>query len=292
MQADSAERFESDGLFHVTHGAGRPLLALHGGLGLDHTTLRPSLDALGGAATVVFADLRGCGRSPGPDDPAGWEALDHAAWVADLDALREHLGYERWAVFGHSYGGVLALEYARRYPGRVDGLVLCATAPSMSHAESVLGAVLARATPEQAAALLDAFSTPRPSDEALEATWRTIAPLYLHRPTPERLAAVCDGIAFSAGAFNRTIFGCLPAFDAHPWLGDVDAPALVLSGRHDWLYPPEHGGEPLAEGLPDAEHVVFEESGHCPFVEEPDRFVRVVSDWLARLPEHPATDHR
>lgn len=61
-------------LFHVEHGAGRPLLALHGGLGLDHTYLRAGLDALGAHATLAYVDLRGCGRSRRSND---WEALGH-----------------------------------------------------------------------------------------------------------------------------------------------------------------------------------------------------------------------
>lgn len=127
------------------------------------------------------------------------------------------------------------------------------------------------------------FSVPRSSDGDFEEAWRAVTPIFFHRPTPERVSAACDGVDYSAGAFNRSIFGVGPAFDAHPWLGEVTAPALVLGGRYDWIYPPEHGAEPLAAGLPNAEVVVFEESGHYPFIEEPERFVRVVAGWLDAL---------
>jgi proline iminopeptidase len=270
------------GLFHVTHGEGRPLLAIHGGPGLDHAHLRPWLDALGVDATVVYADLRGCGQSRQPDPTDG---LDHAGWVADLDALREQLGFERWAVLGTSHGAALALEYAHLHPERVEALVLVGAFPSLSHAEAALPGVREHATPEQWEALVDTLSRPRVDDAELEASFRTLAPLYFHRPTPERLAALLDAGTFSAQAYNSGALTCLREFDARPWLHEITLPVLLVHGRHDRMHPPELTAAPLAEGLRQAELVVFEESGHYPFIEEPERFARVVGRWLR---EHPA----
>ena len=174
---------------------------LHGGLGLDRSTLRPWLDPLGDRARLVFLDLRGCGLSE--PIPTG-APVTHATWVDDADALRDHLGLERWTVFGHSYGGFLALEYALRYPERTAGLVLCSTAPAFDHAGVAMANAEARGTPETLAALAGAFSSPAPSDEAFEATWRALAPLYLHRPTPESLSAITDGVRYRAEALNAS----------------------------------------------------------------------------------------
>lgn len=186
-------------LFVTTTGTGPPMLVMHGGLGIDHTCLRPWLDALGDIAELVFYDHRGNGRSARPP----LDEVDHATWVADADALRERLGHDQVVVLGHSYGGFLAMRYALAHPGRVRGLVLVSTAATMRHWDRILA----------------------------------------------RLAT----------------------------------PALVLGGRHDIIMPPEVTSEPLAAGLPDAELVVFEDSGHFPYIEEHDAFLRVVRRWLARL---------
>src|SRR5215203_3578474 len=103
-------------------GRGHPLLLMHGGPGADHYTMLP-FRRCKDRFTLVFYDHRCNGRSTGPDvSSMTWENL-----TADADALREHLGFDRWAVLGHSFGGHVALEYALRYPRQVSRLVLVDT---------------------------------------------------------------------------------------------------------------------------------------------------------------------
>jgi pimeloyl-ACP methyl ester carboxylesterase len=100
-------------LFVDVVGRGDPLVLMHGGPGLDHVSLTP-FKALADRQTLIFYDHRCNGRSSGaPVTSMTWDNL-----TADADALRERLGYERWAVLGHSFGGHVALEYALRYPDR------------------------------------------------------------------------------------------------------------------------------------------------------------------------------
>ena len=109
-------------LFVDVVGHGYPLALLHGGPGADHWSMLP-LRRCADRFTLVFYDHRGNGRSNGaPVSSMTWENL-----TADADALRERLGFERWAVLGHSFGGQVALEYALRYPGRLSHLVLLDT---------------------------------------------------------------------------------------------------------------------------------------------------------------------
>jgi proline iminopeptidase len=100
--------------------AGRPVVFLHGGPGggvqPDHRRFHDPA-----AYRIVAFDQRGCGRS------TPHAALDaNSTWdlVADIERLREHLGIERWQVFGGSWGSTLALAYAQRHPDRVTALVL------------------------------------------------------------------------------------------------------------------------------------------------------------------------
>ena len=278
----------------ATLGDGGPaVLALHGGLGWDSATLRPWLDPLAEIARITYVDLLGCGGSPEPDD---WSAVTNETWAEGVENVRARLDagagrHDRVVVFGHSYGAAVALEYARLHPDRVAGLVLCAPPPRPAH----LGAAAARAEarlpglpPETGPALGAALSAPPETDAEFAEGMAALLPLYVAEPDAHDLDAFVDRVRFRAGAVRRSFYGLLAEYDPRDRLGDVRAPALVLSGRHDWVSPPDEGPAELAAGL-GAEHVAFERSGHFPFMEEPDVFLSVVGRWLDRLPNAPDT---
>ena len=109
-------------LFVDVVGNGPPLVLMHGGPGADHWTMQP-FRRFSDRFTTVFYDHRCNGRSTG----AAVETMTFDNLTADADTLREALGFERWAVLGHSFGGHVALEYALRYPDRLSHLVLLDT---------------------------------------------------------------------------------------------------------------------------------------------------------------------
>jgi proline iminopeptidase len=267
-------------LFCDVIGTGSPVLAFHGGLGLDHQYLRPWLDPLADTAQIIFFDLRGHGRSGGRETLA---ESDHATLCADADQLRGMLTKEPVILFGHSYGGFLALEYALRYPKRVAGLVLCSTAASANHAPAAVQLAASRGVPVALAELHRALAEPSRSDIEFAESWRTVLPLYFHTQDPQRAASLFANTIFSAEGYNRAFFHWLGEFDVRERLREIDVPALVLSGADDWIMPPELAGNDLAKGIPHAELVVFEHSGHFPFIEESDRFTEVVSTWLRKV---------
>ncbi len=109
-------------LFVNVVGHGYPLLLMHGGPGLDHTSLL-TLQSLADQFTLIFYDHRCNGRSEG----AKVSSMTFENLTADADALRQMLGFDKWAVLGHSFGGNVALEYALRYPPNLSHLVLMNT---------------------------------------------------------------------------------------------------------------------------------------------------------------------
>lgn len=267
-------------LFADTIGIGTPVLAMHGGLGVDHTYFRPWLDELADIAELTFYDHRGNGRSARPplDD------VDHDTWVADADALRAHLGHEQVVLLGHSYGGFLALRYAIAHPERVRGLVLVSTAAVMAHWDQIHESLTALgATPEQLRAFED---DPFADDEEVGATLRSLFPLYFHRADPALLEQMGASIRFSAEA-TRAGGRCMDDYDLRAALGSITAPALVIAGQHDFIMPADVTAEPLAEVMPHAQLELFDDSGHFPFIEEHARFIRVVRGWLTTLDEAP-----
>lgn len=278
-------------LYHTTLGTGGPaVLALHGGLGWDHTSLRPWLDPLAEHATLTYADLRGNGRSPEPED---WDQVTNATWADDVEALRQRLqaergGHERVVVFGHSYGALIAQEVALRHPDHVAGLVLCGPVSWAGHLEGAVGRAFARAEGPAARALEAALSAPPASDGVFAALLPDLLPIYVHDPASNDLAAYAARMTVRVAPLRRSFYGLLQEYDGRERAHAIEAPTLVLSGRHDWIAPPEESPADLLAALPDAEGHVFESSGHLPFLEEPEAFVQVVSDWLATHTDTPS----
>jgi proline iminopeptidase len=261
-------------------GSGTPILTIHGGLGIDHRYFRPWLDPLADHATLIFADLRGHGATRRDET---LENATHEHFCADIDALRARLGKERVVVFGHSYGGFLALEYALRYPAHVAGLILCATSASLAHAPIAIDNARARGLPDALAALQRALSAPLASNEELAELWAALTPMYFADATSSRIREAFSRTSYSAKGYNRAAFECLPSYDVRKRLSDIHAPTLVVSGEHDWLMPPSLAGNELAASIPRARHAVFNESGHYPFIEEPQRFVNTVREWMTEV---------
>ena len=271
------------GLFYRERGSGIPCLVMHGGLGLDHTYLEKSLAPLGDVLRLVYYDHRGNGRSDRP--PVGDLTLDR--WVEDADLLRAHLGVERVAVLGHSFGACIGMEYALRYPDRVSHLMIVESAPALDYWDEVDAIIANRElSPDTRAA----WQTMPTDDAGLGAWLGGVAPLYVHPDSdPEILAPLLGDTRFDHAAWARSVEVFNGAFNVSDRLGQITALTLVIVGREDFICPPSQAVR-MRDGIPGAELVVFERSGHFPFVEEPDAFFDTVRDWMHRVNESTGPD--
>lgn len=265
-------RLNQTELFYVKVGQGLPCLVMHGGLGLDHTYLHPWLNPLGDLLQLIYYDHRGNGRSGRP--PV--ETLNHEQFSRDADALRDHLGFSRVAVMGHSYGGFIALEYALRYPERLSHLILIDTAPAYNYGAEIR-ANLKRKNPTPL--MLAALRSPTPSHVAeLERLFHTVLPLYFHQFDPKLAGRLFAVVVWSTSAAARNEH-LLPRYNVVSRLKEIEVPTLIVVGRDDFVCPPSQAGL-LHERISDSELIVMEKSGHFPYVEEPDVFFRSVRSWL------------
>ncbi|HEY6406840.1 MAG TPA: alpha/beta fold hydrolase [Ktedonobacteraceae bacterium] len=267
-------------VFYTTHGQGRPMLLMHGGSGLDHTYFRPWLDTLSDQLQLIYYDQLGQGRSTRPQS---YEGISMDTWADEADALRASLGHERIILLGHSFGGFIAQEYALRHGDHLDGLILCDTAPVLDYQDVVMTNAQARGTAEQVQAVIAGLSAPVADDAAFRQLWVTILPLYFNTYDPKVAAALDNATHYSAGGFNQGMGVCLPAFNVLSRLHEITVPTLVMAGRHDWITPPAQAAERLHAGLPNSQLAIFEQSGHFPFIEEQDLFVKTVRDWISSL---------
>ena len=273
-QAYRLPRATSRGVAFDDRGDGPALVAVHGGPGTDHRLFRPFLDPLADDLRLVYFDLPGHGQSHLLDD------YGLASMAGAIDDVRSALGTDAVALLGSSYGGFLALTYALAHPDAVSALVLVDTAASHGFREESLAVAARRGTPAMLASLDRLWDGSLTSDAEFQRAWRDIFPLYFHRLADAEIDALARRCGYTLET-RRRILPTLRDYDLRERLGEIDVPALVIVGRHDWITSVRQAEE-LAAGLKRSELVVFAESGHYPFIEEPERFLAVVRDWLAR----------
>jgi proline iminopeptidase len=273
-------RIRDTALFVEVVGRGYPLLLMHGGPGADHWSMLP-FRRLADQFTLIFYDHRCNGRSVGaPVSSMTWENL-----TADAEALREKLGYERWAVLGHSFGGMVALEYALRYPDSLSHLLLLDTCGESRWQQQNGPEILARRGygPRRVKLARRFYNGQIAPWEMVPALMFRFGTAYYHRPFSFRVArelflerhakARGEAFVFAAGQLWK-------GWSFMDRLGEIKVPTLVMAGRDDFLFPPECQVE-LAAGIPNARLEIIERAGHNAQAERPAEVTQAVRDFIS-----------
>ena len=259
-------------------GRGTPLALMHGGPGADLYTMM-SFKPLADQFTLVFYDQRCNGRSEGADvSTLTWENL-----TADADALREKLGFEKWAVLGHSFGGYVALEYALRYPNRLSHLVLVDTGGDSRWAQENAPKVLSQRgySPEMvnlARRFLNGQIEPGEMFPDLMKLGKAYTYHMSLRQMPHMLMTGLqtklrpEALIYGAAHF-------LKGWSVMDRLNEIKVATLIMAGRYDFQFPPEHQAE-LVAGIPNSRLVIIDRAGHNVQDEQPDEVQRVLRDFL------------
>jgi L-proline amide hydrolase len=257
-----------------------PLLALHGGPGSTHNYFGP-LERLGGERPVVLYDQIGCGRSDRPQD-IEWSV---AVFREEVDAVRSQLGLERIHLLGTSWGGMLALEHVLSGADGIVSLVLSSTLAGID--EWVVEQKRLRdQLPADVIAVLDRHERAGTYDDpeyehAMEAyfdrhLYRGAKPrVELERMRAERAVDVYRAMQ---GPNEWTVTGALRGWDVRDRLREIQVPTLVIRGRHDMCT--DKIAATLVDGIRDAREVVLEHSSHTPVLEETDRYLEAVGDFI------------
>lgn len=273
-------------LFVRVIGQGYPLLLMHGGPGLDHTSLLP-LEPLADQFTLVFYDHRCNGRSEGaPISSMTWDNL-----TADAEALRQVLGFERWAVLGHSFGGNVALEYALRYPSTLSHLILMNTGGDQWWVNQNAPEILAKrgysdGAVQAARRFYNGELTP---DEYFPTVFQFVGAYMYHSGFLYHPGIMAMGQRLGLGPRTKyhpeaTIFGysqLLKDWTVMDRLGELKMPTLVLAGRYDFLFPPEHQAI-LADRLANAQLELIECAGHNPQIEQSAKVIQLIKCFMSR----------
>jgi proline iminopeptidase len=256
----------------------RPVaMVIHGGPGGDHSGFKPAFTPLTTRLQLVYFDHRGQGRSD-PADPTTY-TLDEN--VEDMEALRRYLGLGSIVSIGTSYGGMVAMAHAARYPDAVSHLVLIVTAAHSGFVNRAQAIVRERGTPEQQAVCDKLWGGGFRSAEEMRQYYAVMGPLYARRYDAASGEAGRLRTIHSPEALNRAFGpdGFLRNFDLRPELPQITAPTLVLAGRHDWICPPEFSEE-IAHLISGADLRVFEHSSHSIRNDEPEAMVDAICGFV------------
>ena len=245
------------------------MLLLHGGPGFDHSTLADIFEPLAEELQLVLIDHRGQGRSDG-DDPSQWNL---ARWVPDVPELCDALELEHPIILGQSFGGVVALAVAARYPDLPSKLIVSSS--------------LAKFRPDRAFAMFEQLGGPHVrevaerhfrelTDETAEEFLRVCLPVYNPTPIPpEALARARLRLEVGNHFFRNEGF----TVDLFPELGNIRCPTLVLGGELDPITPVADA-EDIAAAIPHAELRIFEGAGHGVFRDKPEEALAVIREFV------------
>jgi L-proline amide hydrolase len=264
-----------------------PLVVLHGGPGATHDYLL-SLADLGESRAVIHYDQLGNGRSTHyPDRGADFWTVD--LFVRELHHLVDALGIaDRHHVLGQSWGGFLAQEYALTQPSGLRALVLADTAASFPDFVAEANRLRAELPPEVEATLrrheeADTTDNPEYMEACLVFYGRHLCRIEWPPEVAEAFAWIeRDPTVYHTmnGPSEFHVVGSIRDWQAKDRLHEIRVPTLLVSGRHDEATPALQ--QVLLEGIVGSEWICFEESSHMPHVEERERYMQVVGDWLAR----------
>lgn len=268
---------ENANLYFRDLGQGKPIILLHGGPDFNYDYFLPDMDRLSDAFRLIYYDQRGRGRSSVNVQP---EDISIESEIADFEALREYFRLESCALLGHSWGGLLALEYAIHHPGCVSHLILLNTAP-VSHEDYLL---LRQDRRERAAddikRLKAIASTAGFQHGELDSEVeyyrihfsKTIRQAEQLEKVVKRLRVsftsedILKAREIEGRLYSQTWF--LSGYNLLPLLMQLNVPTLIIHGDHDII--PVECAVHIAQAIPASRLVLLPETGHFSFLEDPD----------------------
>lgn len=271
-------------LYYRVIGSGHPLIVLHGGPDFDHSYLLPDMDRLSRTFRLIYYDQRGRGISSGDVKP---EEVNLASEMEDLEALRVFFRLDKVALLGHSWGALLAMEYATRYPQRVSHLVLLNPAPA-SHADYCYFQIERQRTDSddlQKMTALENTQSYQAGDLRTEYEYYRLdfgstlrEPEHLEKLLKNlRVNLTPEGILKARAIEQRLYAETWDQIDYTllPRLNNLVIPTLLIHGDYDFV--PVKCARNIASSISGARLVVLKDCGHFAFLECPDEVLQEVS---------------
>jgi proline iminopeptidase len=276
-------------------GQGTAIIVLHGGPDFDHSYLLPELDRLSDSYHLMYYDQRGRGRSADGVKP---EDVTLASDIADIEKVRQYYHLESMVLLGHSWGTVLALEYALRHPKRVSRMILMNPAPASADDYQQLRKDWLEKRPEdmeRRKAIADTAAYKEGNPDAVISYYRIhFKPALVRQEDYEKLITrmqagfirqgkegIIKARAVESRLMNDTL--SLPEYDLLPRLKSVKIPTLVITGDREFI--PATTAEHIAQAIPNARIIILKDCGHFTYMESPDAVHKQIDAFFGRKPK-------
>jgi len=261
-----------------TRGSAMPVIAVNGGPGLSHAYMMMNdlWQQVARDRLVILYDQRGTGASQRVAMGAP-QTMD--AQVDDLEAVRAHFGIEKVALVGDSYGGFLVMAYAAKHSDHVAKLVLSdSPPPSFQQMVHLLPQVFPDIEEQDQAAEKKLGAD---SDAAARESLRNHFRMIFYSPQKRDAYMAKMGDLGYRPAVARAVGKAASQLDLTAALPNFHFPVLVITGRWDMNVAPVNAWK-MAKEIPGAKIVFFEESGHLPSYEEPEKYRTVLDEFLSQ----------
>nr|HET6902145.1 proline iminopeptidase-family hydrolase [Ktedonobacteraceae bacterium] len=266
-----------------------PVLALHGGPGVPSDYIEDITKLATDTRRVIIYDQLGCGRSDQPDNPAMWTIQ---RFVDEVAIVRKALGLDKIHLWGQSWGGILAIEYTLTQPQGIESLTLASTASSMPMWIAEANRLRDELPEDVQNTLLRHEKAGTTDDPEYQTAMMEFYKRHVIRivPMPPQVARAFDKMGQQVyftmnGPSEFHVIGVIKDWDRTNRLHEIKVPTLITSGFYDESTPLIN--ETMHNEIAGSEWVLFEHSSHMAHVEEMERYMEVMRDFLYRV-EHTA----
>jgi len=282
------QNIKVDGYNIVSYSYGKGenvLFLLNGGPGLPCDYLRdPHIHLVEEGYRIVAFDQLGCGNSDRPEDVSLWNIT---RYVEEVETVRKELGIVNFHLLGQSWGGWLSIEYALTYPDEIRSLILANTCGDLQHLTTELNRMREALGSETVAMMLhhEAMGTIAHPEYQAAITILNYRHVCRLKEWPSSLLASVDD--WNMGPYgtmqgpNEFLYiGNLKDWNRISDMDSLEMPTLIITGTHDEIGPA--CASRMNNVLPNSEVIVFHNSSHVPFYEEPDLYFKELQIFLSK----------
>jgi proline iminopeptidase len=270
--------------FYKIIGEGKPLILVHGGPGMAHNYLVPKFKRLAKNNKLIFYDQRACGKTSGEENP---DQITIKNLVEDLEALRVYLGVGKINLVGQSFGGLLALNYATKYPQNLKSLIILESAPGSSEYEvefkNTINKRLTKKEKEKQSQIKKSEGFKNFDPDYHIKYYLSLFKAYFYDTSYHKeldfnyfTRKMLKKNAISDPMFDKYFNN----FDIHDKLKKIYCPTLIIHGKYDPI--PYQAIEKIHQNINGSELILFDKCGHFAHIENEEKYFSAIEKFVER----------
>ncbi len=281
-KTEGLEEINGTQLFIDQEGKGEVLLVIHGGPGLNHSYFKPHLEQLATKFKVIYYDQRACGQSAIP----AVDSLSLSFFINDIEAIRKLSGAKKVNLLAHSWGALLAVQYGMKYPEKINKMILSnPVALNLEYQKASMDMLQSKTTKQDSidrAVIIASNSFKYKNVSSVDSLMQIVfRASFFDRSKSTALKLNLPTNYFKAtNSLYQGLGKDLQAYDFYQDVKSFSFPVLIIAGSADNI--PIAAIHRIQENIPKSKLVMFDKSGHFPFIEEPSKFNAVVISFLKK----------